>query len=256
MDCDATGEVYDDYSPSHPTTQQQDLKARLERMQYIRDDKHMVIGSEGGNDLVSQTVAFAHGIETPVIAWSDPDMRTNKSSPYYVGGYWSAGGGTPERYAKPVPLKPAYGHIYTDPFYSLPLYKLVYNDSLITTHHWEWGSLKIKDEIGSRMLSDLLYNVPPLYHIDQDSWKKDKQLITDYLKVWSPFHEQAVTQPITSFHIYSSDRLVQSASYGDRLRITVNFSDQDYTIQQLTVPAKSAVIENGGKLTTFHAPDL
>ncbi|WMT43129.1 glycoside hydrolase [Paenibacillus sp. D2_2] len=203
IDCDATGEIYDDYSKSHPTTQQQDLAARLERMGYIRDDKHMVIGSEGGNDFASQTIAFAHGIETPVIAWSDPDMRANKTSPYYVGGYWSANGGIPERYAKTVPVKEAYEHIYTDPFYSLPLYKLVYNDSVITTHHWEWGSLKIEDEIGSRMLTELLYNVPPLYHFDQDSWKKNKKLITDYFKVWSPFHEKAVTKPMTSFQICS-----------------------------------------------------
>ncbi|WP_423802964.1 glycoside hydrolase [Paenibacillus dendrobii] len=256
IDCDATGEIYDDYSQAHPTTQQQDLQARLQRMQYIRDDKHMVIGSEGGNDFASSTIAFAHGIETPVIQWSDPDMRTNKTSPYYVGGYWSAGGGTPDRYAKTVPIKPDYQHVYTDPAYSLPLYKLVYNDSVITTHHWEWGSLKIRDEIGSRMLSELLYNVPPLYHLDQDSWNKNKQLITDYLKVWSPFHEKAVTKPMTSYQILSSDRLVQSATYGEDLRIVVNFSAQDFSYHKQTVPAKSAMIYDGDKVQTFHAPNV
>ncbi|GAF06994.1 lipoprotein [Paenibacillus pini JCM 16418] len=202
IDCDATGEIYDDYSSDHPTTEQQDLQARLERMTYISNDKKMVIGSEGGNDFASTTIAFAHGIETPVIQWSDEDMRVNKTSPYYVGGYWSEGGGTPERYAKTVPIKEAYKHIYIDPTYSLPLYKLVYNDSVITTHHWEWGSLKIKDEIGNRMLSELLYNVPPLYHIDQDSWKKNKQMITAYLNIWSPFHEKAVTKLLTIMKFY------------------------------------------------------
>ena len=37
IDCDATGEIYDDYTPSHITTQEEDLAARLERMSYIRD---------------------------------------------------------------------------------------------------------------------------------------------------------------------------------------------------------------------------
>lgn len=49
----------------------------------------MVVGSEGGNDFASSTIAFAHGIETPVIKWDDEDMRKNKTSPYYVGGYYS-----------------------------------------------------------------------------------------------------------------------------------------------------------------------
>ena len=35
----------------------------------------MVVGSEGGNDFASSTIAFAHGIETPVIKWDDEDMR-------------------------------------------------------------------------------------------------------------------------------------------------------------------------------------
>ena len=38
----------------------------------------MVVGSEGGNDFASSTIAFAHGIETPVIKWDDEDMRKIK----------------------------------------------------------------------------------------------------------------------------------------------------------------------------------
>lgn len=254
IDCDATGEVYDDYSLSHPTTEKQDLAARLERMSYIRDDKHMVIGSEGGNDFASTTIAFAHGIETPVIQWSDPDMRTNENSPYYVGGYWSPDGGTPPRYAKTVPIKDKYKHLYTDPAYSLPLYKLVYNDSVITTHHWEWGSLKIKDEVGSRMLSELLYDVPPLYHIDETSWEKDKGLIMDHLHVWTPFHEKAVTMQMTDFRILTPDRLVQSTTFGNRLRVVANFSAKDYSDSNVTVPARTVVIEDGEHTVTYKAP--
>ena len=37
IDCDATGEIYDDYTSGHMTTQEEDLAARLERMAYIRD---------------------------------------------------------------------------------------------------------------------------------------------------------------------------------------------------------------------------
>ncbi len=112
IDCDATGEIYDDYSQNHITTQTQDLNARLERMSYIRDHANMVIGSEGGNDFSSSTIAFAHGIETPAFAWVDKDMSKNKDSEYYVGKYYSPTGGVPEIFSKQIPVKERYKNIY------------------------------------------------------------------------------------------------------------------------------------------------
>ena len=253
VDCDATGEVYDDYSPDHITTQEQDLKARLQRMDYIGKEKRMVIGSEGGNDFASNVIAFAHGIETPVIKWGDEDMRKNKTSPYYVGDYWSSTGTTPERYSKTVPIKPLYQHIYIDPAYSLPLYKLVYNDSVITTHHWEWGSMKIKDEVGNRMLSELLYNVPPLYHIDKDIWKSNKDMIVSYVNTWSAFHQKAVTKPMTSFKVLSEDRSVQCTEFGEDMKVIVNFSNKSFKYKNEEIKGKTAVIYNGHSKKVWDA---
>ncbi|PRZ12500.1 glycosyl hydrolase family 101 [Laceyella sediminis] len=253
VDCDATGEIYDDYTPEHLTTQAQDLQARLKRMNVIATRYRMVVGSEGGNDFASRVIAFAHGIETPVIAWSDKDMRQHKQSPYYIGAYWSQQGGTPDRFGKPVPIKERYQHIYLDPVYSIPLYKLVYNDSVITTHHWEWGSLKIKGEVSDRMLKELLYNVPPLYHVDERSWQKDKELISAFIKVWSPFHREAVQRELTSFNTLSPDRLVQETRFGKDMRVIANFSTHAYSYQGETIPAKSAVIYTGTQKQIFNA---
>ncbi|NQF16173.1 glycoside hydrolase [Brevibacillus sp. HB1.3] len=254
IDVDAAGDFNDDYSPQHTTTEAEDLKAKLARMDYIRDEKKLVIGSETGNDFASRSIAFAHGIETPVIKWADPDMRKNKQSPYYVGGYWSPAGEVPERYAKQVPIKEEYRHVYIDPAYSLPLYKLVYNHAVITSHHWEWGSLKIKDEVGTRMLKELLYNVPPLYHLDKKMWDTNQALITNYLKVWSPFHKKAVQQEMTDYRVLSEDRLVQKSVYGEDLQVIANFSEQDFTYEGQVVKARSALIMNGNDKQTFFAP--
>ncbi|MED1781574.1 glycoside hydrolase [Brevibacillus fortis] len=254
IDVDAAGDFNDDYTPEHPTTQAQDMKAKLARMDYIRDEKKLVIGSETGNDFASTNIAYAHGIETPVIKWADPDMRKNKTSPYYVGGYWSPAGDIPERYAKQVPIKEEYRHVYIDPAYSLPLYKLVYNDSVITSHHWEWSSLKIKDEVGTRMLKELLYNVPPLYHLDRKMWDTNQDLILNYLKAWSPFHKKAVQREMTDFQMLTPDRLVQKTSYGDDMHVIANFSQQDFTYEGQVVKARSALIINGNDIQNFLAP--
>ncbi|MFJ9498222.1 glycoside hydrolase [Brevibacillus centrosporus] len=255
IDVDAAGDFNDDYTPGRTTTQEQDMQAKLARMDYIRDEKQLVIGSETGNDFASQTIAFAHGIETPVIKWADPDMRENKTSPYYVGGYWSPAGEIPQRYSKQVPIKEVYRHVYIDPAYSLPLFKLVYNDSVITTHHWEWDSLKIKGEVGTRMLSELLYNVPPLYHIDDKAWEANKELITTHLKVWSPLHQKAVQRAMTDFAILTEDRLVQRTSFGADLQVIANFSASDFSYENQIVKAHSALVINGKETATFAAPN-
>ena len=251
VDCDATGEIYDDYSKNHITTQSQDLEARLKRMSYIRDDKNMVVGSEGGNDFASTTIAFAHGLETPAFSWVDPDMNKNKDSEYYVGRYYSPTGGVPEVFAKQVPVKDLYKRIFIDPAYSLPLFRLVYNDSVVTSDHWLWGTFKIADEVDSRMMKEILYNTAPMYHIDRNEWDKHKKDIISHDKVWSDFNKKAINKPMTDFEFLSDDRLVQTTCYGDDLRVVANFSDKDYKYKDDLVKANSLIIYDGSEKTVY-----
>lgn len=252
IDCDATGEIYDDYSAAHITTQKEDLHARLQRMDYIRKEKHMVIGSEGGNDFAANVIAFAHGIETPVIAWSDPDMRTNVQSPYYVGG-WEKENGIPAIFVKQVPLKTLYKHIFLDPVYTIPLFKLVYNNVVIPTHHWAFGSLKIKGEICNTMLHEMLYNTPPLYHLNPTVWRLHKNLIVNHVKNWSALHEQAVQLSMTAFKVLSKDRMVQSTTFGNKLTVFANFSDKDFQYKKKIIKAHSAIVDNGVTAVEYRA---
>lgn len=252
IDCDATGEIYDDYSKEHTTTQQQDLNARLKRMEYIRDKEKMVIGSEGGNDFASKTIAFAHGLETPAFSWIDPDMNKNKSSKYYVGKYYSPTGGVPEVFAKQVPIKEKYEKVFIDPKYSIPLFKLVYNDSVITSYHWLWGTFKIKDQVEARMMREVLYNTPPMYHIDRTEWDKYKENIVSHTKVWSEFNKKAINKPMTNFEFLSEDRLVQSTEYGENLKVVVNFSDEEFKYQNENIKSNSLVIYEGNNKTVYQ----
>lgn len=245
IDCDATGEIYDDYSKNHITTQAKDLEARLKRMSYIRDDKNMVIGSEGGNDFASTTIAFAHGLETPAFSWVDPDMNKNKDSKYYVGRYYSPTGGVPKVFSKQVPVKELYKKIFISPEYSLPLFRLVYNDSVVTSDHWLWGTFKIADEVESRMMKEVLYNTAPMYHIDKSEWEKHKEDILNHDKVWSEFNKKALSYPMTDFEFLSDDRLVQTTCYGDNLRVVANFSNGDFKYKGDVIKGNSLIIYDG-----------
>ena len=236
IDCDAYGELYDDYSTAHPATQLDDMNARLARIAWIRDTHNMVVGSEGGAAYSASTIHFAHGMTVPVIGWGDPDMKS-KTSPYYVGGYWPPEG--PAIHIKQVPLKPNYLYHYYDPRFRLPLYQIVFHDSVITTNHWGSGSLKFKNAIGTLALLELLYNVPPLYHLNIEEFSKHKAWIKRYYTFFSALHRQIGGQPMTDFEWLSDDRIVQRAEFGDTVEIFANFGTDAFEYEGLVIPGRS-----------------
>ena len=239
LDTDGTGEVYDDYSKNHITTKEQDINARIERIEYLEKEYGMVVGTEGGNDFVAPYVDFAHGIETPTFTWRDEDMRANKESEYYVGRYYSKNNGVPEMFSKQVPLKENLRQLFISPKYSIPLYKLVYNDSVITTHWWGYGTLKFKDDIADRMLYEVLYNVPPLYHIDKEEWDKHKDTIVNHTNFWADISKDIINEEMINFEILSEDRLVQKTQFSNGISIIANFSDNEFSSDNINLKPHS-----------------
>ena len=238
IDCDAYGELYDDYSISHPATQLDDMNARLARIAWIRDTHNMVVGSEGGAAYSASVLHFAHGMMRPVIGWSDSDMKT-KTSPYYIGGYWPPE--APAIHIKQVPLKSRYLHLYFAPRFRLPLYQIVFHDSIVTTSHWGSGSLKFKNAIGTFALLELLYNVPPLYHLNMAEFSKHKAWIKRHYAFFSPLHRRIGGQTMTKFEWLSDDRQVQRTEFGDVVEIFANFGADAFEYRGMIIPGKSVV---------------
>jgi hypothetical protein len=237
IDCDAYGDLFDDYSPLHPATQQDDMNARLARMAWIRDSYRLVIGSEGGVAYAAPVIHFAHGMMTPVIGWGDPDLTTDRNSPYFLGRYWPAD--APEVHVKQVPLKPLYRKPYYDPRFRLPLYQTVFHDSVLATHHWGFASLKFSDQVDTVELLELLYNVPPLYHMNLDEFEKHKSLIKAHYGFFSPLHRELGMLPMTDFAWLTPDRMVQRTVFGERVEMVANFSEKDFMHREIVVPGRS-----------------
>ena len=238
IDCDAYGELFDDYSSSHPATQLDDMNARLARIAWIRDTHKMVVGSEGGAAYAATTIHFAHGMMVPVIGWGDPDMKT-KDSPYYIGGYWPPEG--PAIHIKQVPLKPNYLYHYYDPRFRLPLYQIVFHDSVITTNHWGSGSLKFENAIETLALLELLYNVPPLYHLNMVEFSKHKAWIQRHYAFLSPLHRHIGGQAMTGFEWLTDNRQVQRTEFGDAVELFANFGTDPFEYEGVMIPSRSVV---------------
>lgn len=236
IDCDAFEEVFEDYSPLHPATQAQDAQARLKRMAWIRDTYHLVIGSEGGSAYAASTLHYAQGIVTGVIGFGDPDLKTPKS-PYFLGRY--APPAEPQIFFKQVPLKPRYYPFYFDPTYRLPLYETVFHDSIVATHHWSAPTLKFTGIVKERELMELLYNVPPLYHLNQREFAEHGTQIATHCRDFEKLHRELGLLPLTGFQWLTEDHRVQKTTFGGKVELVANFRNMPFVYKGNTLPGRS-----------------
>lgn len=238
MDCDATGECFEDFSPYHPTSLIKDTQLRRQRLAWLEKTHKVVVGSEGGSALFADTIHFGHGVQTPYIGHLHPALKDPKS-PYFLGKYWPPD--QPAQFFKPAPVPPALKTPYFDPTMRIPLYQAALGDEVIPTHHWSFDSLKLSDVAQIRELMEILYMVPPLYHLSREIWPQRQARILRHYQFWSPLHRVLAAAPLTRFEYLSTDRLVQRTTFrspkGD-VAITVNFSKE----LRLGMPPYSAKI--------------
>ncbi len=248
IDCDAAGEFYEDHSPLHSASQEEEMQERLKRIAWIRDTHHLVIGSEGGAAYAASTIHFAHGIETPVFGWDDPALKS-KDSLYYLGAYYPEG--APTLFFKQVPLKPDYYRFLFDPRFRLPLYQTVFHDSIVATHHWQNPTLKFSDQVVERSLTEQLYNVPPMLHLNLAEFKKHGDWIGKEYAFFSPLHKKLGLLPLTSFDWLTPDHSVQRTVFGDSTEMVANFGSATFDYKGWKILAKAVIALDSGKAKTF-----
>jgi len=255
VDCDAYGEVYDDYSPLHRASQAGDAQARVDRLAWISDTFGLVVGSEGGSSFAAGVIHVGEGMFGPLFGWGDPDL-TDKNSDYYLGQYYPPDG--PKVFVKQVPMKERYKYFYYNPRFRLPLYETVFHDSVVTTHQWANGSLKYSNMLDTVALTELLYMVPPLYHMNPDEFDKHKETMKKHYEFFSPLHRKIGFAQMTDFNWLSADRMLQSSVFDDRVEIVANFSPELRSYKEFEIPARSILAkwtEDGKtKILTF-TPD-
>ncbi|WP_032864030.1 glycoside hydrolase [Pseudomonas canadensis] len=224
LDAYATSMVFDSYRDSAPMTQAQNAEGNIDASRWINTALKLPTGSEDGNAITAQGILFAHGMQTPVIGWGDPAMTKDKQSPYYVGNWFPPE--QPAVFFKPVPLKEPFRTLYFEPSMRLPLYQTVFHGSVITTHHWLFDSLKLSNVQVENELTQLLYNVPPLYHLSAATLKQRLPLIQRQDAFFRPLHQRLATQELTGFRWLTADRLVQETTFADGTRLVANFSSE------------------------------
>ncbi len=221
VDCDATGELFDNYSSAFPQTQEQDMQQRLTRLAWLARDKQLVVGSEGGAWFATPVIHFAHGMLTPLFGWKDPLLRDPKSK-YFLGRYWPPE--SPGMFFAETELPEKYRAIYFDPAYRLPLFQIAFHDSVIATNHWTLPTNKFTNVRRTRELLELLYGVPPLYHLNRAALSQRLPDIKRHYDEFTQLHRQIALLPMTDFKWLNEARTLQTTVFGDRISVTVDFA--------------------------------
>ncbi|KXI28429.1 glycoside hydrolase [Paraglaciecola hydrolytica] len=254
IDVDATGMVRDDFNSKNPSSAEQMTEHYNQRMQWIAEKQHSVLGSEDGNAITQQGVMFAHGMETVGFGWGDQDMRKNRQSPYYLGPWYPDH--KPEFFFRPAQVKAPYKYLLFAPENRLPLYQSVYHDSLINSHHWTMDNLKFSDVKAQRDLIGMLYNTPPMVNLSRDDMQQRIKALQHYQQGFSPAHQQLWDKALVKLLYLTEDKQVQQTHFSDGSKITGNFSQHAFVIGDATLAAQSALVElvNKPPFTWFSEP--
>ncbi|MES2998114.1 MAG: glycoside hydrolase [Pseudomonadota bacterium] len=222
LDCDAANPLYEDYSKQHPMTRLQDLEDRIERMRYISSNKKLVLGSETGLAWSSPVIAYNNGgfLSFSQAFW--PCLKDKKQ----FGAWWPTI--RPAVLFKPYHAPSEFIHASYDPRYRLPLYEAVFHDAVVSTDRWELNELKIPALMQTKALLQNLYNIPPIWVLDQKTLKENENYFTAYYQFFSPLHQMAGLEALTQFTWLSKDHLLQQTQFGNRLILTANFSKQTH----------------------------
>ena len=138
-------------------------------------------------------------------------------------------------------MKERYQYFYYDPRFRLPLYEIVFHDSVVSTHQWANGSLKYSNVLDTVALTELLYMVPPLYHMNLDEFEKHREIMKRHYDFFSPLHRKVGFAQMTDFIWLSADRMLQCAVFGEQVEIVANFSQELRRYQELEIPARSVL---------------
>lgn len=258
LDAYATGMVFESYRPGATLSFAQHARDNIAAMAWVTTQMGAPVGSEGGNATTAGGLAFAHGMQTPVIGWSDPDIgqsqKKNPSSRYFMGTYYPPE--QPSVFFKTVPTKSLYQHIHFAPQTRLPLYQAVFHDSIITTHHWHTDNLKLGNVRRENELAQLLYNVPPLYHLSAGTLEQRLPLIRRMDTFFRPLHERLATQALTDFHWLSEDRLLQETRFADGSFLRANFSSTERSVGNMQIaPYTVVATDSQGGVSDYRAND-
>ena len=96
-------------------------------------------------------------------------------------------------------------------------------------------------------LLELLYQVPPLYHLNVAELQKRKGQIKRHYDFFSPLHRETGLLPMSDFQWLTPDGTVQKTLFGNSIELIANFSTNDFQAAGATVSKGSVLAKWRGE---------
>lgn len=195
------------YSKEHPLTFEESIKVKAEALSFLGDIGLMAGTEDGFEDLIDSLV-YSEGMHSPV------HFRNKDSGRKHAHTY-------SEERAEHIRKQ------MLDPSCRVPLWQLVYHDSIIVFPYWGDSTVSSKELLKHKILFACLYGCAPLYSCFINNFEGlFDEIISSYKKI-TEVHEKVAELPMTDFEVLSKDYKLQRSVFGDAYEVVVNFSDED-----------------------------
>jgi len=141
-----------------------------------------------------------------------------------IGGYrpWRR----PDLFFKAVEPPAEYVRLNQNPKYQVPLYQAVYHSALVSTDRWEFSPLKLQGLETQRLLTMVLYGVPPIWAVDERFLKNHGRQFASLAAFFAEYHADVGPESLDDFEWLDSDGSVQRSQFGNGTSVTVNYSKE------------------------------
>lgn len=202
-------------SEAHPLTLKESIQVKGEAFSFL-GDIGLIAGTEDGFEDLLDSLVYTEGMHSPML------FRNRNSGRQHAHTYSTER----EEHIRAQML---------DPSCRVPLWHLVYHDSLIAFPYWGDSTASSEALLGRKVLFACLYGCAPLYScfVKELDGLLDG-IISSYQKI-TAVHEKVAELPMTDFEVLSGDYLLQRSVFGDRYEVIANFSDEERCYNGRTV---------------------
>ena len=202
------------YHADHPMTRSDSRHWKMELLKYVSEDCHLVTGSETGHEAAVPYVHYFEGMLS--------------LGPYRVAD----AGRDVQRIWDEVPEQIA--KFQTGHYYRLPLWEMVYHDSVVA--QWYWGDYnnKLPKLWDRRDLINVLYGTPPMFMFNRQQWQAQRERFVRSYQTIAPVARATGYAEMLSHRWLTADHAVQETQFAGGVTVTVNFGDRPYKLSDGT----------------------
>jgi len=215
------------YHPKHPMTRSESKYWKMQLLAYMSREMHLVTGSETGHEAAVPYVHYFEGMLS-LGPYRVPDAGRKMARIWYE---------VPERVRK-FQL----GHRYR-----LPLWELVYHDCVVA--QWYWGDYnnKLPALWDKRDLFNVLYGTPPMFMFTKRFFRENRGRFVRSYRATSPVARATGYSEMIDHRFLTPDRDVQQTRFANGIKVTVNFGNKPFTMEDGSLLAPGSYKVEKGK---------